>query len=546
MFNYLVPIFLFSAFSTVGKVKVTGSEFFSERQIKKIVGIESKIPFNKFFIQNRETELMYLYKSYGYFDISIKNTYEKENGKNSVDVKINVQEGERYKVKNLEFIPPMPAGKWKYHAEKLKGKNFDTKNFQNIEKQIIEFYADSGYPFVESWDSTTVDTTGKQASVFIFVKKGDFYWFGNVLIKNTHKVRKGLIEKCITIKRGDVFCRTELLATMRNIYALGLFEHVKYKLVPIKAETIDVVIDVSEAPQRILSVFAGYHVPYEFNGDLKLGHLNVFGNAQSITLNYEFLRKIKFPVRRKFEIFYTEPFFIGSHIGIRLHPFYQRDWEEKKENFGADFALRRRFGNFTSVSLAVLWKKVTIGVQEHGLVNSIIFQFAKDRRNNIFFPTSGYRLGLQTEEAGGILSGTENFRRLNLYFSNYKYISDYIFCSRIQVLYERPFGTSPFVPVDEKFRIGGDGTVRGLPRDYMLVDRGLLINIELRKRFTSYWGGKLFVDQFILMESPYDSYTTPGIGTEIYTPIGPVRVDYGFHYPMWKNGYFYIGIGEMF
>lgn len=250
---------------------------------------------------------------------------------------------------------------------------------------------------------------------------------------------------------------------------------------------------------------------------------------------------------------------------------------------GGTFTLRRDFWRFSHgvVSLET----------RHGILDStalvrgtaytvkrITLSGERDSRVNPFDPKRGSDLLGTVEVAGGLLQGTSQFQKYDLQASTYlPVLGRATLAFRVHGGYIRPFGFAKAdtlrgleqIPIDDRFRTGGATSVRGYYEnelgsrsvlvpdkadstrlDRVAVIRGgavlLLGSVEMR--FPLFWilSGAGFIDAGGVWDAPGDltakrlwspfaggaSYEdmrySAGLGIRFGSPVGPVRVDYGW------------------
>ena len=132
---------------------------------------------------------------------------------------------------------------------------------------------------------------------------------------------------------------------------------------------------------------------------------------------------------------------------------------------------------------------------------SISANYEIDRVDSRIIPTNGYYFSVGASLYGGILGGERNYFKV---ISQYKYYynlnSNIIFCSRLQAGYIKILDGSTYLPIYDKFYIGGQTSLRGwLNSESFNPDGGLtkfLVNIELRTKVYK----KLGVNIFLILE----------------------------------------------
>jgi len=192
-----------------------------------------------------------------------------------------------------------------------------------------------------------------------------------------------------------------------------------------------------------------------------------------------------------------------------------------------------------------------------------------DMRDNRFSPTKGYDIGLSLENAGGMLGGDKDFLKGFLHGGiYYSVITDVVLAVNGRVGLADSYGNSDEIPIYERYFAGGATTIRGYkqrgvgPRDAgtgsalggeSVVIGNAEVNFPIYKKLIK---GAVFYDvgnvwekyDGIFKQGGYKAGT--GVGLRVKTPIGPVKLDYGYplnsNYDDKKNGEFYFSVSEGF
>lgn len=542
---HFILLAIISTLLRFNNIKFEGSRFFSNRELKKVLAIKKGTPYNLLYLRSREARIIELYKGYGFFDVKVieKKTEFK---KTKVNVTLEIKEGKRYSIGKLNVYPEVVIEKTGVLNHKNLKTYFSYDFLNEIEDIIIRFYANRGYPFISINDTIIPNSSTYTVDINIFVSIGNRYTIDSVEIEKKEGVNVALIKKVIPVKKGQLFSRELLLRSLREINSLGIFEGTTYLIKETSDSTLTITIRVKPSPYRFVRVSGGYNIPDEFHGSLRFGHNNIFGKAQKLTLQYEFRRTVKYPLRRKVESYYSEPIFFGKKLTFQLHPFYVRDYEARNELYGFDISLGKRLDDYSMLKLFLGWKNLSMGKNELGISNMAILNLSSNRTNNFFYPTRGVKYTIKLQETGGILKGDFSFRRIYASISLYHSKEGYIFAFQNVLMYQKPFGNTLTIPIEEKFRIGGDGSIRGIPRDYIMTDGGILFNLEIRRKFTHWFGLAVFLDNYYNFIGIRDFIQSPGMGLRFYTPAGPIRFDFASPFENPKDVRINIAIGEMF
>ena len=188
-----------------------------------------------------------------------------------------------------------------------------------------------------------------------------------------------------------------------------------------------------------------------------------------------------------------------------------------------------------------------------GTVSAGSVGFLHDSRDLQIDPSTGSRESLVLEQAFKLLGGNTNFTKFDLDLRRYLPViaSDNIGApAKLVVAGRVVLGRSVNqLPIFEQYYIGGTETVRGYNTEQQFGDNQLYGNLELRYRFQPRITGVLFADSGTAYGGRFSTgnsinlLTSFGIGVRLVTPIGPIRLDYGFGR---NGGRTHFGIGPTF
>ncbi len=161
----------------------------------------------------------------------------------------------------------------------------------------------------------------------------------------------------------------------------------------------------------------------------------------------------------------------------------------------------------------------------------------RDIRTN---PTSGGYREIAVEYAGDVLGGEVSFQKITAEQRIYKKMG------RRDVLAARLMLGTSFgdIPLFESFVVGGANTLRGYEDDRFRGEDLVLLNVEYRRGISdklsvvgfvdvgSAFGGEFptVVPGFSIPaeDDSFSAHIGVGIGLRVVTPIGPIRLDFGF------------------
>ena len=291
------------------------------------------------------------------------------------------------------------------------------------------------------------------------------------------------------------------------------------------------------------------------------------GNLSTLHLS-DLTKRLKFTlISSAAEINYLEPWFLGyrvpaigkfSYAPYALNPILSYRYDQtmgqaifsRKINY---FTTLRLTASIYNTHIRNVPSDQTEAYREEGnnQIHRLLQLYCeRDTRDNIFIPQHGsYSFG-GIDYAGHILGGDFNFYKLQFSTSRYQILAGQnILATRIWLgwLNDRD-GRST---MSDRFIIGGASTIRGYTENSLgprfgLSDNGgsafldkpkggrylLVSNVEIRRPLFWRFGGTAFLDagntwwEFADIR-PLAVAVTAGLGLEFFTPIGPIRFDYG-------------------
>lgn len=178
---------------------------------------------------------------------------------------------------------------------------------------------------------------------------------------------------------------------------------------------------------------------------------------------------------------------------------------------------------------AGLTLKYNRDLDERISTRSVTMRGSRDTRDHPLFPTDGGLNRVSVETAGYVLGGDRDF--LKFRSDNRRYYEGYL--DDHAVAFRGELGMSnTSLPFHEKFSLGGPDTLRGHSR--RRGDNMALMNMEYRFQIIDNVQGAGFFDYGKVWEHEddlpflFDLDRGVGAGVRLNTPIGQVRIDYGF------------------
>lgn len=263
-----------------GKVKIKsinieGNEALSDGKLRRAMkGTKQKCWYNIFrsskYIEAKFDEdkdkLVAKYNERGYRDAAIVFDTVYRNEDNTFNIDIKVTEGNKYYFRNIEWV-----GNTKYPSELLsqqldikKGDVFDQANLEKrlnqAEDAVSALYLDRGYLFFMAIP-VEVQVENDSIDLQIRIREGKQARINNVVIYGNDRTNEHVIRREIWSRPGDLFSKTDITRTIRELASLGYFDPEKLDVKPIPNQsegTVDLEYTVVERASDQIELSGGW------------------------------------------------------------------------------------------------------------------------------------------------------------------------------------------------------------------------------------------------------------------------------------------------
>lgn len=549
----MLPLLILSQLK-VNEIHIEGNRFFPNDKILQALKLKKGSPFSRVRLRAGIARLKLLYASKGFFKVKIDSKYRVREDA-TVDIFLKINEGKRAYVVDLKFegdtILP--------YVERIE-KNFrpipyDEDFISRLETNIYYFYYENGYPFFQMQRDTSFlnDTS---IVLLEHISSGPLVIIKEIKLDGNRHIRAGIIWKEIVIKTGDTFRYSKVMESIRRLYSLQVFDAVNYRII----DDSILVFLFKEGKLRYLENNIGFTYPAYLYLNLRLGHLNIFGNMQNLEIAPSLLFSFQdgFSIyERRLDIYYRERYFLNfQNLRFNTNLFEYKTVDIRE--YGINSEIIKEFTKYFYMHFGLSWKKTeAFTYQPITNVNSIFHRSTYDDRNNILDATFGTLISIYIQRA---FTGA-HFWKLTQVYALYRSLDIHTLALRLrggQILSKEE------VPYGERFLLGGEGSVRGY--DFNSIGtyvsdslnpaslNYLNFNIEYRGHFTSKLALVLFLDgaytsdslRNLLQERPHLGY---GLGFRIYIGFAPIRIDFAISdrfkvFP--RDVRIYFGVGNMF
>ncbi len=494
-----------------------------------------------------------LYYDHGYIQAVVsppKTTLSPDKKWATITYKIN--EGDQFRISAIS-IKGNKVVSTKVLESLLKSKAGEPVSRKLVQEDVVDLtqrYSEHGYALAVINPELVPDIAKKTVAITFQIDEGALYHVGRIEISGNQKTRDWVIRREILLNEGDIFNSALLRKSYENLNNLNYFSSVTMNPQPVPtAKQVNLDVNVKEKPTGFLSIGGGYSSVDKLIGMVNISQGNLGGRGQSLKLSGELGGLSSF-----YELSFNEPWLFGRRLSLSTSIYKQtQDYlDYTREASGFDVGLSRAISANTWLSADYRFEYATISgvlnsaspvIQDQAgskLTSSITPGIVRDTRDNYLLPHRGSRNSLYVTFAG--LGGDNKFLKVVGESGWFFPVSRKTTLSLHGII---GYGTGLFgseLPLYERFYVGGIYTVRGLgygdggPKDINGEPIGGLNEMvgNVDYIYPLIGAFKLYGDVFFDAGSAYDSllpkdirYTT-GTGIRWISPIGPIRIEWGW------------------
>lgn len=537
-----------------------------------------------------------VYRQKGFLDAAVTSDSDYSADGKEMYLKIVVNEGKQYQVGDVSVKGELafPEGDiWK-RIKTRTGDPFDQKKLKDDVENVRAFYYHKGYMNAEvDLQRKYNSTTGMMDMTFVISAHEEVY-VGQINVIGNTRTKDKVVRRELRVYPGQKYDGDKLKKSKERIYNLGFFEDVYFETVPSESgdpAVKDLNVTVKESKTGEFSFGGGYSSVDAWIGFAQIKQRNFdllnfptfTGSGQDLTLRAELgTARSNYFFGWSDPWIFDFPYLFGFDLYRQEHDRYGLSgWGYDETRTGGDLKLGKELTdeiytginyNLEEVKISNIPDDATDDLRKEAGSNWIsrgTWNAQYDSRDNKFSPTKGIFGGISLEDAGGIFGGDKEFVKGYMHGSYYKSFFE-IFVLELQsrMGVAKAYGKSDEVPIYERYFAGGATTIRGYkqrgvgPRDpgsnaALGGDSMVIYNAEVTfPIFKNILKGAVFYDIGAVHEKPGDIFSTKdyragvGIGLRVKTPIGPVKLDYGFplnkNYDDSKTGEFYFSVSQGF
>lgn len=550
----------------VYRIEILGNEFYSDKKIKKTMETDEKGFFSwltgsgklvsdEIALDRERIRALYLNSGFMRVQVSEPEIIYNED-KTKITLKIRIVEGARYKVDSVNI-----KGNVHIDEETLlnrvtlkKGEYFSSEKFQKDIETLTESFTAIGYAFANIEPETNVDDEKHIVNITYHVDENMLYRIERIEISGNEKTRDRVIRRELEIAEGDVYSSVKIKRSKQNVQYLNYFEEVTLTEEPLPDNKMNLRLNVKEKPTGTFSIGAGYSTLDGFVGTLQIQKDNLFGLGYSLNLKGEFSSK-----RTDYTLSFTNKWLFDRPItfGFDLYNLERSYYDYTKKSQGGALRLGHPIvGRKLYMYYRFAYEMEDIYDIDDGASDYVKEQEGKttvisftpsivyNTTNHPLTPSKGNKSKYYIKYAGGVLGGDNNYAKTGFESSQFfPLFWKFVGMVHGEIGYLKSLDDKP-LPIDERFRLGGMYSVRGFkygdisPKDENGYDYGgdkyVLFNVEVTFPISESANlmGVVFYDTGQVYDNgeaylSYDLRKSAGFGFRWYSPIGPLRLEYG-------------------
>ncbi len=494
--------------------------------------------------------------------------------KRNISITLRVEEGEPYTIGKLDFSGDLIITRDEFKARMTSRENeiFNRSLLARDIQAITDVYYDSGFAYANPVPVTAVNADSKTIDLTFDVNKGKQVTIERIDIVGNTKTRDKVIRRQLRVYEGELFSGTGMRRSKEKVTALGFFETVEVTHKPGRDdEHVLVTVEVKEKSTGTFQVGLGFSNIESFIFTAQIAQQNFlgWGQAASFSAQLSFLRQF-------FQLSYFDPYFLDTNFIFSVDAY-----RTQLDFFGF---VRDAYGGTASLGYYVIADEMSFNLGytrefvrvepsrssllladqfRSGNTSAARLGWLWDKRNNRLFPSQGWFMNVTAEFAPRPLGGSYIFNRYTGNFRGYVPLPlGIVFKAQLQLGIIQQLEPANGLPSSELYYLGGIFTVRGYPIRTISPtelaaatpdgvtqqinvggDRQLFLNVELEfpifekvgiRGVLFYDAGNAFARGVPFFQDrtypnlPLGLFHAVGFGFRWFSPIGPLRFEWGF------------------
>lgn len=461
-------------------------------------------------------------------------------------LEIDVDAGKKTTLEALKFegLSKFDASKLHKQLKMKAGGIYSVSQLEGEVRALLTYFANNGHPYAEI-KTDIVEKSPNKVDIVFKVTEGPFVKIGQILLVGNIKTRDKTIYNSLRFKPGAPFSAQKILESQTTLRKLGIFDALTLETLGLqgKEDTVHIVVRVEEKKDNVVDFAISYDTDLKLQGRLTYSKLNLGGYGKELDVK----ATAGFRINRG-EIAYIDPRFYSSDWQMTANIFAQYDFDPFFQDLqiggGIGFLrqLTKRLSIFTKYEMIrtdfieqqTNFEALRPGTSDN-TTGKLQFAVTYDRRDNFGDPRRGYYAYGRTDFGQELKRGSLFYKiqtRFGYWYSPFERLT---ISNAVRGLFTIPLNNKQ-IPTQELYFLGGDDTIRGFKYQDLNPaggNVGLIDNFEIELRLFKGFQIVAFLDSASLTNNLSEISTSSfrhsaGPGLRYATPVGPLRLEYGF------------------
>ena len=548
----------------ISEVIFRGNQGMTTRSLREAIGLRKTGLILKGFYteaqRNQDTEILAeLYRREGFAAAQIKSRAKLDEVRESVIVIFRIKEGVRTEIGQVALSGNAALSTAALAIPISSGQPYDARRIKATAHQIQAAYARAGHLYATVKSETDISSDGRRADIRYVIDEGHPVRMGALQIIGNRRTKARIVLREMAIQPGESYNPEAILKSQKNLYRAGYFSSVRFEPVGIESrpDVLDVRLSVVERLHVPVAFGLGYGEHERLRGFFEIADRNLLGRGQEVRL-----RAAASGLEEKYTLSFHEPWIFSRRLNARfaLATGRQREVTYDLETESALAGIEKRLSDTLKGTLQYQFERhrilraVLLSPEDVGKFNlaTVNVALVRDTRDDPFNPQRGSLSSVTLRQGAKAIGSEVQMVKLSLQYSVYRSLNErFLLAFSARAGAADRFGETALIPPPERFLIGGRNTVRGYVADRLGLPFGasgatlaadgrpiggnalLAFNEEIRVALPRSFGLVFFFDhgnvwKDVTSVSLSEIKSTVGLGMRYHTPVGPLRLDWGF------------------
>ncbi|HYW03189.1 MAG TPA: outer membrane protein assembly factor BamA [Gammaproteobacteria bacterium] len=483
--------------ATIRKINIVGNHVFSDSTLKDQMKLTTPGLFTWYTKNDRYSRqalsgdlqsIQSYYQDRGYVNMRVESTQVSLSpDKKSIYITINIHEGSRYKVGNVNLAGDLilPRKQLRKFIDIRPGAVFSRQKATQAGKQISQRLGEEGYAFANVNPIPEIDQKNKTVKLTFYVEPGNRFYVRHVNFSGNEKTDDYVLRREMRQFESGIFNGSAVKRGRTRLTRLPFVESAKVntKRVPGSDDKVDVNYDVKERSAGSFQVGVGYSGSQGALLNASVSHSDFLGTGDRVSLRAD---RSHYTDLYSFSL--TQPYYTLNGISRTISAFYRRTSALTQvsssfttKTYGGTVSFGIPISEYDNVNLGLGYQytdvftspvsplQVEQFVHDNGnRLDSVQLQMgvSRDTRDRTIFPDRGYLHSLSTTVA--VPPGDLRYVLAQYRYQQMLPINKYLLGESDNTLaWGHAYGRTTDVPPWQKYFGGGMGTVRGFQPSYL-------------------------------------------------------------------------------